>query len=175
MREILFRGKRIGGGAFEEGFFANGKHFCGEYGAKKAYILDPNHPMYTEVDPDTVGQYTGMTDKNGKKIFEGDIIRMNNCPEDIVEVCFGEFGCIDMETATATDLVLGWYYKVIPTDVLSRLNPFSLPFQMNTYWAKECAYEVIGNIYDNPELMDMKDSRRACYRNADSTPGRYYE
>lgn len=78
---------------------------------------------------------------------------MNQCQEDLAEVCFGEFKCIDMETESATDTVIGWHYKVIPTDAISQVEPFSLPFQMNEHWAKACSYEVIGNIHDNPEPL----------------------
>ena len=73
-REILFRGKRIDNGNWEEGMLCQ---FHREVAAK----ISPNdfgafvssHAWV--VDPSTVGQYTGLTDKNGVKIFEGDIVR----------------------------------------------------------------------------------------------------
>lgn len=153
MRDILFRGKAVESGEWHFGMF------CAEnYHAESPCIM-PHYkdqtvdPFDWKVDPETVGQFTSLYDKNGTKIFEGDIIRMNQCQEDLAEVCFGEFKCIDMETESATDTVIGWYYKVIPTDALSQVEPFSLPFQMNEHWAKACSYEVIGNIHDNPELL----------------------
>lgn len=149
MREILFRGKLKYSDDWVYGDLFHLEGDCTQIFARD----DPHAWRNDVVDPNTVGQFTGLLDKYGTKVFEGDVIRMNQCQEDLAEVCFGEFKCIDMETESATDTVIGWHYKVIPTDALSQVEPFSLPFQMNEHWAKACSYEVIGNIHDNPEPL----------------------
>ena len=150
MREILFRGKRMDNGTWTCGYL-----FCIWERAYLCWGTTNNVPNMKEVLPETVCQFTGIYDKNGRKIFEGDILQCNNNPIDLVKVVYGNFGVIDVETETAVDNVIGWHYEVIPTDELSKVEPFCLPMPLTEFYINRCTMAVIGNIYDNPELMEV--------------------
>ena len=137
MREILFRGKRTDNGEWVEGAFS--PFYCNEFEERKEkpqIIIFSNFEkidgLWGNVGPETVSQYTGLTDKNGKKIFEGDILEGHfdeDFPENItlVEVIWKEYGFYTKGKSTEAEL----------------LDKFDGEI-----------YEVIGNIYDNPELLE---------------------
>ena len=80
MREILFRGNQVNDGMWIQGYLFQ----C--WG--RAYILwgmTNDTPTMHEVKPETIGQFTGLTDKNGQKIFEGDIVRIEDFVNDVVK------------------------------------------------------------------------------------------
>lgn len=127
MRAILFRGKLKGNNEWIEG--------CVVHWGEKMYILNENDVeigvadyygvnIDKEVDPETVGQYAGLTDKNGVRIFEGDIVRDHK----------GEFCLVGYFNGGFSPFAIsGWECEPDPT-----------------------ACEVVGNIYDNPKLLEDK-------------------
>ena len=126
IREVLFRGKSIYGNDWVEGsllVFPN---------TGRTKILQWNNADLDfdqiEVKPETICQYTGFNDKNGMKIFEGDIARTPY--ENRIEI-----GCIK-------------YAETMCRFIFC--NNGHLIFNIHN----ECRFEVIGNIYDNPELLD---------------------
>lgn len=141
MREILFSGKRIDNGEWIYGFYFYDSFY------NKAYITIGNYCMTAstiisnqrimnalEVDPNTVRQYTGRLDKNGTKIFEGDIVRNKN-------KYFQFVGIVKYQNG---QFVVDWkLHQRVSNGVISSTFTHHL----------ENADEVIGNIYDNPELM----------------------
>ena len=132
MREILFRGKRLDNGEWVEGS-ALIPH--PSFGGETVIITQdaPFHSLVYTVDPETVGQFIGLTDKNGKKIFEGDILKRWDTYS-VVE--YGAFNC------SCCDGVFGWYLN---DDDIRSLDGFAN------------AFEVAGNIHDNPELLGGTD------------------
>lgn len=158
MREIVFRGKDIDNKGWVYGALVQQQgHPLGEKTLIISYSNyqhgDFSEAVTHEVDPATVGQYTGLVDKNGEQIFEGDIIMQNDNRLDLVQVCFGEFGVRDIDTEDVVDKVVGFYTRVIPTDAISQMAPFCYDMQLNDFWIKKLGSKVIGNIYDNPELL----------------------
>lgn len=138
MREILFRGK-ITQDEWVYGFYENVK-------LEEATIHYINGKI---VSSKTVGQFTGLTDKNGKKIFEGDIIRaitLDTGSEEIAVVCFGNF--IDENNG---DEYIGFYIE------FDGIKTTATQFTQLAMEEAKNRIEVIGNIYDNPELLEAKD------------------
>ena len=121
-REILFRGKRTNNGEWTQGYLFRIW--------EKAYICwgtVNDIPDMQEVDPETVCQYTGLTDKNGRKIFEGDILSFS---------AYGENYKGDVRVIKGNFTI--WCEKCAPflDDALEKHSAI-----------------VIGNIFDNPELI----------------------
>ena len=154
-REILFKAKRKDNGEWVEGGY-----FSEPYTDKKFIIcwnsMGLGFNEFIEIYPDTLCQYTGLTDKNGKKIWENDILIGHGNDRDLSKVSFGKFYVIDVETLNRVDEVIGWHTEVIETDALSKCEPFCLPMPLTDFYIERSELEVYGNIFDNPELMEVE-------------------
>ena len=130
MREILFRGKRLSDGAWVEGDLSH----CIVPGKTNICKIEDNFSTTVhEVDPETVCQYTGLTDRKGRKIFENDICgRKEEFPE-IVTYYDG-------------DWTLDYSY------VSGKGNGYNY-CNLGFYVRNRGGVEIIGNIFDNPELL----------------------
>lgn len=131
MREISFRGKRTDNGEWVYGYPYETYRNCH---LRKLIALPPDElgrGEYIEVIPETIGQYTGLTDKNGKKIFEGDILEFS---DRLVSVFWhAHLGCWD-------------------SNFLKYTNQDNEKEDMSPYRWKYRA-EVVGNIHDNSEPL----------------------
>ena len=147
-REILFKAKRKDNGKWVEGYYCklDETTYCISEDYERHpvpthhYILYetmtdwglPNRFLQFEIDPDTLCQYTGLTDKNGKRIWENDICDTfeNDSKEMLRNVVKFEDGC----------------FKVFKKHYLS--------MHLDCY--EESDLKVVGNIFDNPDLLEVK-------------------
>jgi uncharacterized phage protein (TIGR01671 family) len=154
MREILFKAKRIDNGEWVEGYYLRDQYHIGGKDIIFYRKDSDRFTVYTNIiDIETLCQFTGLCDKNGKRIWENDILMCRGNSEDLVKVAFGEFGVRNIETGSIVDKVIGWHYEVVPTDTISRCEPFCWTMPLTEYYIDRCEMEVVSNIFDNPELL----------------------
>lgn len=150
MREILFRGKRIDTDEWIYGYYTKTKWYI------KGYIhaiIPEDCCFYSRgeisdwyaIEPDTVGQYTGLYDKNGVNIFEGDIVDAYNTGVRL-------FIAYEREGFVIKDIDCKTYFAIY--------EHYSYDIKTKKYIAP--TLEVIGNIHDNPELLHNGDPSYIC-------------
>lgn len=161
MREILFRAKDADTGNWREGFYIHLHKttycFAGDYAAHPDNDIHqivfesmtdwglPNQHLRADIKPETLGQFTGLLDRNGRRIFEGDILKGEQYPfkyngayNYFAEVC-------SWENCPA----FGLYVFKNPK---SEVNGISTGNTEDMAGWESSDWEVIGNVYDNPEL-----------------------
>ena len=146
MREIKFRGKRVDNGEWIYGYYhclTNSNTHCID-----VPMADFDNSILWHVKAKTVGQYTGLKDKDGREIFEGDIVthngvnltaKMNN--KVIIEFIDGAF-CLK---ATGQTVLCD-----------SAITIRDCMFEARNYINDELKLEIIGNVHDNPELLEER-------------------
>ena len=127
MRIIKFRGKNIETGEWVYGFYTQGGYIREDGTTKVRHIIHSD--ILYDVEENTIGQYTGLQDKNGVEIYEGDILAKRNERDKYV-------------------IVWNEYYSQFQG--MWRKNPLTA---VNIYSMISLGYKVIGNIHDNPELL----------------------
>lgn len=142
MREILFKAKLIETGAWEEGsviLFPDGDSFI--------YCTESKNVLWEhQVDTSTICQYTGLNDKNGKKIFDGDVIISDNGFDDSYKfvVCFGACG-----GAKNVEHEVGYFGFFLDgyDDNTKHFLKCGLRNDI-VFWVCENRCEIVGNIHD---------------------------
>ena len=146
MREILFRGKTQ---QHTRWIYGDLNHYMCDDGM---FIAENGHSMH-RVFKDTIGQFTGLTDKNGKKIFEGDLLNgfdypfyrsKDNKHNYFAEVVWFDNGAFGLVTHKYPD-------SRVRGISAGNADYFDEEFDCDNW-------EVIGNIYDNPELLEVTDN-----------------
>lgn len=140
-REVAFRGKRCSDGKWVYGFYVESKTSWRGHKPHKSWIVPDaisNGGFFNvlgryAVKDDTVGQFTGMCDKNCKKVFEGDVVHV----------------------VWQDPMFCQWHERTVLVEFkYGRFTVYqSKPFEHSD----KRYFEVIGNIYDNPELLDKKE------------------
>ena len=136
MREILFKAKRKDNGEWVEGYYQ--KRFDLDGSEQHLIFWSKSYTVweYAEIDPDTICQYTGLTDKNGQKIWENDICNRKEKYPEIV-------------TYNKGDWQLDYSYvfgKEMHTDACN----------LGFYVCERNCVEVVGNIFDNADLLEVE-------------------
>ena len=137
MREILFRGKTKETGEWRYGFVAKHKY---EFETEEVFVIEDKEGYWAEVIPETIGQFTGLTDKNSKRVFEGDILCADTGRRWFNGIC----------THYTQYVVVVYNSQKARFEILGKLGESHKALDQVI---DKCRATVVGNIYDNPELL----------------------
>lgn len=153
-REMLFKAKRVYNGEWVEGYLIQTTSVV-----LKSFIVTSasytfgkwNWADWVEVDTDTICQYSGLDDKNGNKIWENDIVKRyfpNGDERAVSQIVFDDIV-----------LTLGWHIRDIKILFLPNVELYGVGLKqiIGLTKAAENTLEVIGNIFDNPEMVDLNE------------------
>lgn len=143
-REIKFRGKRV-----ENGNWVYGDLVHNAFDGTSMTIpigIQPDNSYPIAVHPETVGQYTGLKDKDGKEIYEGDVLKVNKAHDHYINrnyVVFYDDAAFQIETPEITGrcAIVKFIYDAFHKDEIEEFSDYTTLFTL------------IGNIHDNPELI----------------------
>ena len=151
IREVIFRGKRTDSGEWVYGYYTKARYFLNK---KEMHIIfEPDVEAfphceftgYEEVLSETIGQYTGLTDKNGKRIFEGDILDVSS------DVAYGGVA-VHRLGYFVVEFHNGCFMKSALDD--PQLSFFDNAKRKGLYhFISTDIHKIVGNIYDNPEIL----------------------
>ena len=170
LRRIIFRGKRCSDGKWVYGFYVESKYSWQGHKPHRSWIVPnaiSNGGFFNilgryAVKDETVGQFTGMTDKNGVKIFECDIVKRISVNSD--SSLYYDCGVVIFDNGNAS-FKLSMYKCVFDGRNIGLSeddNDVTCNFVTNVVYdgqtpqEDEYCYEVIGNVHDNPELLATK-------------------
>lgn len=161
----IYRGKRKDNGEWVEGYIViiGKRYFIAVTGIAEiksdSYEVSSSNKdkngLFTDIEgffeviPETVGHCTGLTDKNGKLIFEGDIVKFEN---HIDEIYYEEIGVCVFEQDECNFCLQ--YTSKNPNNYPVPKSTRTIYLISNETYKESCWYEVIGNIHDNPELLE---------------------
>lgn len=151
-REIKFRGKRLDGQGWAFGSYIEAEL---QNGIAHEIIPYKRGEPVVEVDPDTVGQFTGLKDRNGKDIYEGDIIDINYKYDDCgINGVIPDQDCACLGVVLYNQYTAAYELRLIKAEYPIDVKGYDEEYSLNLYSFDLDGYiDLCGNVHDNPELL----------------------
>jgi len=170
-RTIKFRGKRVDNGEWIYGDLCDYMSGYGKCIMPKAFFATRDfgekdefgNPViedtmaiggFIPVIPETVAQFTGLLDKNGKEIYEGDVLKFVGGTCDFVPCGIYDYQHHKKGTILCVQKLLSGYTLCLPNQINQHIPNMVGKADNYFFWNNARSFEVIGNIHDNPELLN---------------------